>query len=75
MGLPGKPSTAHQYNKNGECIFCGTYKNVVDELVLVCTKERELATDGWWCGKNYREAQKEGHSDLVGKDADGGKSA
>jgi hypothetical protein len=60
MALKGKPSTAHEYSKTGECIHCGLYKKIVDELSHVCTKERELATDGFWCGvksSNYRETK------------------
>ena len=48
MALPGKPSTAHEYSIRGECIHCGMYKATVLELTHVCTKERELATDGYW---------------------------
>jgi len=58
MALPGKPSTAHEYDSTGACTHCGMYRNVVDKLVHVCTKEREIVTDGWWLNQNYR--QKEG---------------
>jgi hypothetical protein len=51
MSLPGKPSTAHEYDSRGQCIYCDMYKNVAEELGHVCTKEREIATDGYWLGK------------------------
>lgn len=51
MALPGKPSTAHEYSKSGECIHCGMYRNIVEKLVHCCTREREIAADGHWLGK------------------------
>jgi hypothetical protein len=54
MALPGKPSTAHEYDCTGACTHCGMYRNVVEQLVHVCTKEREITTDGWWLNQNYR---------------------
>ena len=51
MALPGKASTAHEFDNDGQCIHCRMYKSVVDELSHVCTKERELATDGVWLNR------------------------
>ena len=45
MALRGKASTAHEYSKTGECIHCGMYKNIVEKLSHVCTKEREIAVE------------------------------
>jgi len=65
MALTGKPSTAHRFNTRGECIHCGMYAKVVKQLTHVCTMERELEEDGWWCGKNHREVLKEGPPDTT----------
>lgn len=51
MALPGKASTAHEYDKNQQCIYCGMYKSIVEEYTHVCTMEREIATDGYWLNK------------------------
>jgi hypothetical protein len=54
MALIGQPSTAHKYEKpKGQCIYCGMYQNVAEELGHACTREREIATDGYWLGKKY----------------------
>jgi hypothetical protein len=55
MALYGKPSTAHEYGRNDHCIHCGMLKKIVDQLSHVCTKEREIATDGWWLNKKVGE--------------------
>ena len=51
MAFKGQPSTAHEYNKNTECIYCGMYKKMVDAYSHVCTKDREIEVDGQWIGK------------------------
>ena len=51
MALPGKPSTAHEFDKTNQCIHCGMYKNVVEQLVHVCTFEQEVKADGHWLGR------------------------
>jgi hypothetical protein len=51
MALPGKPSTAHFYDKHGQCIYCHMYKATVEKLVHVCTKAREITVDGYWLDK------------------------
>lgn len=51
MALIGKSSTAHEYDKSGQCIHCGMYRNIVEELTHVCTMKREVETDGHWLGK------------------------
>ena len=51
MSLKGKPSTAHEYDKRDQCIYCGMYKNVVDQLAHVCTEQREIDADGIWLGR------------------------
>ena len=45
MAFRGKPSTAHVYDRVGQCTYCGTYKNVIDKLANVCTLERERIAD------------------------------
>jgi hypothetical protein len=45
MALKGQPSTAHEYNKNTECIHCGMYKKIVDLYTHVCTSAREAEAD------------------------------
>jgi hypothetical protein len=54
MAQRGKPSIAHEYDKSGACMHCGMYKTTVDKLSHVCTKERELAKDGIWLGKDVK---------------------
>ena len=55
MALLGKPSTAHEYDKNDPCVHCGMYRNIVEQLVHVCTREREIEVDGYWLGKPVGE--------------------
>lgn len=43
MGLVGKISTAHEYDKNGQCIHCSMRKHMVEKMSHVCTGEREKA--------------------------------
>jgi len=45
MAQRGKPSTAHEYDKSGACIYCGMYKNNVDALSHTCTPQRESEAD------------------------------
>lgn len=45
MAQKGKPSTAHEYGKDGACIHCGMYKANVEKLQHVCTAAREAAED------------------------------
>lgn len=45
MAQRGQPSTAHEYDKRGACIYCGTYKVNVDAMSLVCTSQREAEED------------------------------
>ena len=45
MAQRGQPSTAHEYDKNGQCIHCRMYKVNVDLLSHVCTPARELESD------------------------------
>lgn len=44
MSERGKPSEAHEYER-GQCIYCHSYKNVIDSMSLECTPERERITD------------------------------
>lgn len=46
MSFPGKPSTAHEYDKRGECVHCGMYKVNVDLMTHDCTRMREAWADG-----------------------------
>jgi hypothetical protein len=55
MALAGKASTAHEYDKGDQCIHCRMYRNMVEALVHVCTREREVATDGHWMGKKVAD--------------------
>jgi len=41
MAQRGQPSTAHEYDKNGQCIHCRMYKVNVEKLSHVCTLVRE----------------------------------
>jgi ribosomal protein S14 len=50
MAKMGQPSTAHEYDKSDTCIHCGMNKKIVDMFTHVCTKERELAEDGFFAG-------------------------
>ena len=45
MAQRGKPSTAHEYDKNQQCIHCGMHKANVESMSHVCTPEREKITD------------------------------
>lgn len=45
MAQKGKPSTAHEYDKNDQCIHCGMHKVNVEKLTHVCTAVREAAED------------------------------
>ena len=45
MSQRGKPSTAHEYSKSGECIHCGMYRKAVEELSHNCTPAREARQD------------------------------
>lgn len=45
VAFRGRPSTAHEYDKNSECVYCGTYKSAVDAMSLVCTPAREAIAD------------------------------
>jgi hypothetical protein len=41
MGVVGKPSTAHEYDKSGQCIHCQMHKHMVEKMSHVCTMARE----------------------------------
>lgn len=45
MAERGKPSTAHEYGANDQCVHCGMAKVNVELLSHVCTPEREKASD------------------------------
>jgi hypothetical protein len=45
MAQRGKPSTAHEYDKTGACIYCGMYRNCVEQMAHVCTVKREAEED------------------------------
>jgi len=45
MAQRGKPSTAHEYDKNQQCIHCGMHKANVESMSHVCTPEREKISD------------------------------
>lgn len=45
MAHRGKPSTAHEYSKTGECIHCGMYRSAVEMMAHVCTAQRERQQD------------------------------
>jgi hypothetical protein len=45
MAKRGKPSVAHEYDDNGQCIHCGMYKANVEAMSHVCTPEREAEMD------------------------------
>lgn len=55
MAQRGKPSIAHEYAANEQCIHCGMYRNVVQSMSHVCRPWRELDVD-------MREATKAGKS-------------
>lgn len=45
MAQRGKPSVAHEYDKNNQCIHCHMHESNVDALSHVCTAKRELEVD------------------------------
>ena len=45
MSQRGKPSTAHEYDKNDCCIHCGMYRVNVELMSHVCTPDREAIAD------------------------------
>jgi hypothetical protein len=52
MAQRGKPSTAHEYDKNLQCLYCGMHKANVEAMSHVCTPERErLSDEGKLSGK------------------------
>ena len=55
MAQRGKPSTAHEYDSRGVCLYCHMYRNNVERMSHICTSDRELETD-------LREANAKGES-------------
>lgn len=45
MGQRGKQSTAHEYDKRDQCIYCGMYQVNVLSLSHSCTPYREAEED------------------------------
>ena len=45
MAQRGQLSTAHEYDKNGQCIHCRMYKVNVDALSHVCIPAREMEAE------------------------------
>jgi len=45
MAQRGKPSTAHEYDKRNQCIYCGMHRINVEGMSHVCTPQREAEQD------------------------------
>ena len=60
MAQRGKPSTAHEYNDQNCCMYCGVYKSNVEAMSLVCTPEREAESD-----KAVAESTQEGTAAAI----------
>jgi hypothetical protein len=64
MSQPGQQSTAHEYDKNRQCIHCGMYENNVIALSHDCTPQREAKSDS-----DFTMKQEEHRVDVLeGKD-------
>jgi len=52
MAKRGQPSTAHEFDKRGQCLHCWMYKINVETTSHVCTPAREkLADEGRLVGE------------------------
>lgn len=43
--MRGKPSLGHEYDKQGQCTYCGMYRVSVEAMNHVCIPEREKWSD------------------------------